>query len=185
VLFRSLDVAIRYPNKQHTVDMYRGLKNKIVLSHNLISPIDVPFPHILTKDIAPVVDQCLFLCSDLHMPFTEFYDTCAFLNPGPLIKSSLSDKAVEAGYFKIFFDPSVFVFQFKKVLFPDATITEVERKTTYIREFTEKIVIHQDTFSIDDLVTRVSDGLFHDPVVTQEALRWIHSRESTAFGPKS
>lgn len=172
----DIEIYAQYPSKQHSLDMYRGLKNLIVVSHNIISPVPLQFPHVITKDIAEVVEQCLFLCGDLHMPFKEFYETCAFLNPGPLLKMSLSDKAESSGFFIINFDPKTFMCEFQHMPFPDADITERESDQA-IETFSNKIKIEQHFVDLADLVTKTSTEMYNDPKVTEEALRWISSKK--------
>jgi DNA repair exonuclease SbcCD nuclease subunit len=165
-----------YPTKDHDLKIYNGLTNTVVVSHNIISPVPLTFPHLLVEDISKVVSQCLFLCGDLHMPFTEFFETCAFINPGPLLKSSLSDKSDDGGFVIIDFDSKTFSCQYSKVVFPAVNI-DVKESSKKIRDFSNKLIFDEAATDIIELVTNVSKKMYNDDVVTKEAIEWIKSKK--------
>ena len=169
----NVTLFVVYPTKGHDASLYKGLKNCIVITHNLISPKQFPFKVTLTKEILPYVDQCLFLCGDLHHMFVESYDNCAFFNPGPLVRVDSSEYN-GSGFFEFMFDPENFSVKFRRNIFPDVpfTVRTFEQETI---KFVSKFDNLECSFlSVEKVVETVANRLYpNDPKVKEEALSWI------------
>jgi exonuclease SbcD len=174
----NVSFYVVYPTKNHTSDLYKGLKNCLVVTHNLISPKPFPYKVTLISDLVDKIDQCIFLCGDLHFSFYEMYENCAFFNPGPLMKIDSSEYN-ESGFLEIIFDPATFSFKFKKNVFPDVpfSVRTFEQETVNLVSKFDK----QKTcsfYKIDDIIEEVSNQLYpNDNKVKEETFTWIRNTE--------
>lgn len=175
-VINNTNFYVVYPSKKHSLDMYRDIKNSIIVSHNLISPVSLPYEHILTDTISTVIDQCLVLSGDLHMSFEKIYENSAFLNPGPLMRMSKTE-VVSNGFFEILFSSTDFSCSYKKINFPSVDV-QIDSNIE-VEEFTNKLnlTITSDYVSLEELIEQVSKKLYKDKKVTEEALKWIRFKQ--------
>lgn len=83
-------IKFKFINAQvkHTLDSYRNLGDtKIVVSHNMLVPQPVPYDHILFSDLS-FCNQ-VFLCGHYHSQFASRVGSNIFINPGPVIRTSI------------------------------------------------------------------------------------------------
>lgn len=75
---------------KHTLDLYQDLGDThIVVSHNMLVPKSVPYDHILFSDL----NFCkqVFLCGHYHKQFAVRDGSNIFLNPGPVIRTTITE----------------------------------------------------------------------------------------------
>jgi predicted phosphodiesterase len=171
-----------YPTKNHTPNLYDGLKNCLIVTHNLVSPKPFPYKVTLISDLVNKVDQCIFLCGDLHFSFYETFETCAFFNPGPLMKID-SPEYNESGFLEIFFDPTTFSFKFRKHVFPDVpfTIRTFEQETVrLVSKFSKQET--RSFYRIEDVIEEVANQLYPNDVrVKEEVFTWIRNTKASSI----
>lgn len=76
----------------HKVELYKTA-GPVILTHNMVSPDEVLFEHILCKDIAPQCPNSVVLCGHYHRPF-EYKDiehNTTFINPGSLMRVKINE----------------------------------------------------------------------------------------------
>ena len=103
---------------KHTLDLYRDLGDAhIVVSHNMLVPQSVPYDHILFSDL----NFCkqVFLCGHYHKQFAVRDGSNIFLNPGPVIRTSI----VEAEH-----KPSAMV-----ITVPDNIVVPIKVNNYYLK----------------------------------------------------
>jgi len=71
----------------HTAALYKDIQPKFIVSHNMLVPERVPYDHVLLADV-PGRDK-IFLCGHYHLNFAKKIGTNIFINPGPLIRTSI------------------------------------------------------------------------------------------------
>lgn len=101
-------------------------EGEIIVAHELIVPQPTMFEHILCKDIDLFYNK-LFLCGDYHIPF-KYEGKSLFLNPGCLVRKSISEKDFNPGFYIIEYNGKVTNFQYKNVpAINDFLIDEIEK----------------------------------------------------------
>ena len=74
-------------------DSYKD-KRKIIVTHNMLSPAEsLPFPYLPVVSIK--TDANLVLCGHIHTPFTVQNNQTWFVNPGCLIRRTISEKDIK------------------------------------------------------------------------------------------
>ena len=63
----------------------------IIISHNMITDMSVPYDHILISDLAKTFNRKIFLCGHNHKPFYHMENNNLFVNTGPLIRTSITE----------------------------------------------------------------------------------------------
>lgn len=80
----------------NTINDYLIFKDcDIIVTHNMISDISLPYNHILIKDIAQYFNGKIFLCGHLHKPFYIMENNNLFVNTGPLMRTSITEKIIQ------------------------------------------------------------------------------------------
>lgn len=165
-----------YPTKDHSYELYKGLSNCFVVTHNLISPTKLPFKTTLVDEIVSVVDQCIFLCGDLHLPFIKVYDNCAFFNPGSLIDFRNEGSSKEPWFFELYFDPISFSCKYQKFSFSPIPFERV------VEERVEDLFLRIDTSSftllpanLDEFIESIAKQLYPTEFeqIKEETFKWI------------
>jgi len=78
------------------VDDYLIFKDcDIIVTHNSVSDISLPYEHILIKDLAQLFNGKIFLCGHIHKPFYIMENNNLFVNTGPLIRTSIVEKDIK------------------------------------------------------------------------------------------
>jgi len=85
--------SINYRKKQD-LERYK-LKNKpetaIIVSHDMITPSTMKYESLLIKDVAQVTNADIILCSHFHGSFCEKVKDTWFVNPGALIRRTITE----------------------------------------------------------------------------------------------
>jgi DNA repair exonuclease SbcCD nuclease subunit len=122
----------------------------IIVSHNMITDTSVPYDHILISDLSKAFNRKIFLCGHNHKPFYIMENNNLFVNTGPLIRTSITEKDIK---------PHIAVFTRDNIL--DITYSEkyipVEENVFKVSEETQNNV--QITFND---VLRNTDLVFND-----------------------
>lgn len=113
----------------NTIEDYLGFKDcDIIVTHNMISDISLPYNHILIRDIAQHFNGKIFLCGHLHKPFYIMENNNLFVNTGPLIRTAITEKIIQ---------PHIAVFNkvgskldYKDLYLPYSNDSFVEKKET-------------------------------------------------------
>jgi hypothetical protein len=106
--------------------------------------------------------------------FIEIYESCAFFNPGPLMKMSLAEYN-GSSFIEFMFEPSTFSIKYKKNVFPDVsfTVDSFEQETIEFAAKVDSSCINR-VYNIESVVEEVANQLYpSDPRVKEEALLWI------------
>ena len=78
------------------VDDYLIFKDcDIIVTHNSVSDISLPYEHILIKDLAQLFNGKIFLCGHIHKSFYIMENNNLFVNTGPLIRTSIVEKDIK------------------------------------------------------------------------------------------
>lgn len=95
---RGLDYELK-----HTIDMYATDVPRIMFTHNMITPANVIFEHILAKDVAASLTDSVVFAGHYHPPFKfkNPHTNTHILNPGVMIRTDISEIST---------DPSVILF---------------------------------------------------------------------------
>jgi len=101
------NIKIIHTRPHATINIEENYFNKkekfnIIISHDMITPNEVPYEHILCSNLDGSVP--IILCSHYHKPFIIVAKKTVFLNPGALTRLSIEDD----------YKPGVIIFEINK-----------------------------------------------------------------------
>lgn len=128
----------------HTVDIYKSIKAKVIVTHNLVSPNPVPYPFILCDEIAPYAKDKIILCGHKHYNFLyeNKAQNCIMVNTGCLVRTSTSEKNHM---------PYVVIIDTDAMTVEKVPLT-VAQRGEYIFDLTLRNKEEKKTFNIDEFV---------------------------------
>ena len=92
----DLRIGVMPCQLSNKVEDYLGFKDcDLIVTHNSISDISLPYDHILIKDLAQYFNGKIFLCGHIHKPFYIMENNNLFVNTGPLIRTSITEKDIK------------------------------------------------------------------------------------------
>jgi len=169
---------------KHTVELYKGIEQQIILTHNMLLPKEVIFEHILCDTIAPVLPEgSIVLCGHYHQPFNHFNEEhqIRFINPGCLIRTDISE-ATHAPMVLIGED-NQFLKKVKlasaklgSTIFDTIAHQEVKQRENAFNTFVASLKIAKSTteqYDLETLIMKVAKEQKIDATVRNEALTRI------------
>ena len=94
IKLQTTGAAIPYTTN-HDKNLY-NIPEKIIVTHNSVFHKVMPFPVILTEDLAPICKNKIVICGHIHRKFSDYHrnNNALFLNPGPLIRTDISESGI-------------------------------------------------------------------------------------------
>jgi len=136
---------------QHGLDLYTNLGADVnmVISHNTLTPEPVPYSHILLKDL-PGTDR-IYLLGHYHKFIMCNLNGNTFLNPGPLIRTDISEQAHTPGVILLTYDESshIKLVQRRRLVSAKADVFVKETEVPATLDFVDSI--RSTTFKYCDL----------------------------------
>ena len=92
----KLYVGVLPAQINHSISDYTIFKDcDIIVTHNTVTDMSVPYEHILIKDLAQHFNKKIFLCGHFHKYFYTIEHNNLFINTGPLIRTSIKEANVK------------------------------------------------------------------------------------------
>lgn len=167
---------------KHQVNLYQ-LPGPIIMTHNMVSPTELLFDHLLCKDIAPICPNTVVLCGHYHTAFTYYdktYNT-TFVNTGNLVRTSIAE-ASHAPYVVIGEDNAILERVFIKAAQSGNQVFDLQAHTEFKqreKSFNKFVTSLQEAKSITeghDLISLITTTAFKEKIderIRQEALRRV------------
>jgi DNA repair exonuclease SbcCD nuclease subunit len=89
IVVKSVLHRKHYQDADYIVDRQYDEDFKVIITHNLVTPNPVPFPHTLVSNIK--TNAKLVLCGDFHGAFQAKHGDTWFVNPGCLLRQSIAE----------------------------------------------------------------------------------------------
>jgi predicted phosphodiesterase len=142
------------------------ISGDIYIIHNYVTLEPVPFEHVLCKTL-DFMDGKLFLCGDFHYPF-EYFGRSTFLNPGCLVRRSISERVFEPAFYIIDYPTDI-----KKIKVPcknDFIIKPLEEKQF---DFSEIRMGDFKIVDVKEIIKRVAQFLNISKVALERLLEKV------------
>jgi DNA repair exonuclease SbcCD nuclease subunit len=158
------------------INMYQEfIGADIVVSHDMITTTPVPYAHIQIKELAQMFTNTIFLLGHNHSQYYEVLNNNIFINPGPLVRTSIAEQNnapyvaviekqgsnVTVNHISIAVDKDVFVIQPQDKETTVMTFNDVMKKTNIeyndIYELLHKVSLdlHIEDVHVNNLKERI------------------------------
>lgn len=149
--------------------------NRIIINHDMVTTYDTPFDHFLYTDVAEKTRSPLVLCSHWHYQFQERAKDTLFVNPGPMMRRSWSERkgdpsvaivdvheppqcvdAIRVEFVSLQGDKDVFKEPDQK---NEDALHQVEQAYEVAEEFVRALKSSVETMSVDEVIRKISKEL--------------------------
>lgn len=159
-----------------------GYENKILVMHDMVSPEPLPFSYISLEEIASKNKNVIVLSGHLHKQFKKVVNGCLFVNPGPLVRTDISEINIK---------PSVAIIdtETREVKFIELTsalpgnkvfaiekVQELKSRELAFQCFVESLGQRFCNINIEEVLLNIANEKKIDPVVVEKCLVLLRSQ---------